>query len=183
MIKKEFRLYTPTEPEKIKIAETHNVLFHISKDGEDWYDVQSLFSYDNYNVVYEPESGHIFCVVNDVSSFCPRADTVFSVSEVESVPDNFILNGSFVFNEKTGKIEQKISDFDMAANEVTLQVKKLRQHATNKMEPLLYAEELDSITSDEKQLLKKWKKFVLDISRIPKQSGYPFNVIWPEKPE
>lgn len=57
-----------------------------------------------------------------------------------------------------------------------------RSIADTAIAPLQYAVELDDATEQEAAKLKAWKKYVLDLSRVPGQKGYPASIDWPTQP-
>ncbi|MSU98479.1 hypothetical protein EB795_31945 [Pseudomonas mandelii] len=58
-----------------------------------------------------------------------------------------------------------------------------RQRADEAVAPLQDALDIDEITPDELVALKAWKKFRVELSRIPEQPGYPYAIEWPTAPD
>jgi hypothetical protein len=58
----------------------------------------------------------------------------------------------------------------------------LMASATVKMAPLQDGVDIDEATPAEIELLKKWKKYRLDLSRVDKQTGFPAVINWPGEP-
>lgn len=48
--------------------------------------------------------------------------------------------------------------------------------------PLQDAVDLESATEDEKENLKLWKQYRVDINRVPDQPKYPNTITWPTPP-
>ncbi|MDP5007464.1 MAG: tail fiber assembly protein [Glaciimonas sp.] len=58
----------------------------------------------------------------------------------------------------------------------------LKAEATTFIDPLQDAVDFGDATPEEIVLLDKLKLFRLEVSRVPKQKGFPRQIIWPEKP-
>ena len=56
-------------------------------------------------------------------------------------------------------------------------------YAANVMGPLLDLESLGELTDAEKTSLAAWRKYRIDVSRVPQQAGYPKTINWPVRPE
>lgn len=54
--------------------------------------------------------------------------------------------------------------------------------ATIRIAPLQDAVDLEEATAAEIALLKRWKKYRVDLSRIEQQPGFPTDVVWPVIP-
>lgn len=63
--------------------------------------------------------------------------------------------------------------------EVDAEIDRLRAIANSTIAPLQYAVDIDEATAEEEATLKRWKKFRVDLSRIPDQAGYPEAITWP----
>lgn len=48
--------------------------------------------------------------------------------------------------------------------------------------PLQYAVDVDEASTEEVALLKLWKKYVIALTKLPQQAGYPATVDWPSLP-
>jgi hypothetical protein len=49
--------------------------------------------------------------------------------------------------------------------------------------PLQDAVDLEKATKEEKELLRAWKSYRVDLNRIEDQAGFPSNIDWPTPPE
>jgi hypothetical protein len=58
-----------------------------------------------------------------------------------------------------------------------------RKHADEAVAPLQDALDIDEITAAELLALKAWKKYRVELNRIPDQPGYPDTVAWPVAPD
>lgn len=86
------------------------VIFHVDEEGRDWYELQKTFSVDTIKVGYNAQG--IVCTVSQhVYALCP---TGLSIAEVESLPDNFVLEyGAYEYVE--GKVVNRIPPADEIA--------------------------------------------------------------------
>jgi hypothetical protein len=66
--------------------------------------------------------------------------------------------------------------------QVLAQRDALLAEATLRIAPLQDAVDLDEATVEEAALLRKWKKYRVDLSRIEQQAGFPAAVQWPAMP-
>lgn len=70
----------------------------------------------------------------------------------------------------------------MTAEQARAQRDGLLAEATLRIAPLQDAVDLDEATAAEVALLKLWKKYRVDLSRIEQQIGFPTAVDWPQAP-
>ncbi|CNF13659.1 bacteriophage protein [Yersinia bercovieri] len=63
------------------------VIFHVDEEGRDWYELQQTFREDTIKIGYNAE-GLVCTASQHVYALCP---TGLSIVEVESLPDDFIL--------------------------------------------------------------------------------------------
>lgn len=63
------------------------VVYHVDEEGRDWYELQQTFREDTIKIGYNTE-GLVCTVSQHVYALCP---TGLSIVEVESLPDNFVL--------------------------------------------------------------------------------------------
>lgn len=61
-------------------------------------------------------------------------------------------------------------------------ISSLRKMADVAVVPLQDAVDIDEATPEEEALLKLWKKYRVELNRLPEQTGYPQTVVWPEVP-
>lgn len=69
-----------------------------------------------------------------------------------------------------------------AIEAVKLRTIELRSTAVEKIETLQYLKDLGNETEQNAASLAAWKSFVIKLSAIPIQEGYPTAVNWPEIP-
>ncbi|MFB1630149.1 tail fiber assembly protein [Pseudomonas sp. AP-1] len=66
--------------------------------------------------------------------------------------------------------------------EALQQLSDLRSLADQTIAPLQDASDVGEATAEEEAMLAAWKKYRIDLSRVPKQPGYPAEVEWPAPP-
>ncbi len=59
---------------------------------------------------------------------------------------------------------------------------RLLTMAALRIAPLQDAVDLDLATAEDIAMLKKWKKYRVDVNRTTEQSGWPHEVSWPVEP-
>ncbi|EMY0608949.1 tail fiber assembly protein [Yersinia enterocolitica] len=87
------------------------VIFHVDEEGRDWYELQETFSEDTIKVGYNAQG--IVCTVSEhVYAIAP---TGLSIVEVESLPENFVLEyGAYEY--LNGEVVPRIpTDAEIAA--------------------------------------------------------------------
>ena len=80
MIFNNFKVYIPTEEDKVHLLNTFKIEFLICEEGFDWYDVRSKFKHDSVKVIFDPETYIIKSISKDVDSLHPRG---VSIAEIE----------------------------------------------------------------------------------------------------
>ncbi|HHG0423566.1 TPA: tail fiber assembly protein [Yersinia enterocolitica] len=87
------------------------VIFHVDEEGRDWYELQKTFSEDTIKVGYNAQG--VVCTVSEhVYAIAP---TGLSIVEVESLPENFVLEyGAYEY--LNGEVVPRIpTDAEIAA--------------------------------------------------------------------
>jgi len=59
---------------------------------------------------------------------------------------------------------------------------RLRAIADDAVSPLQDAVDLEMATDEETALLTAWKRYRVELSRVPSQEGYPASIEWPTAP-
>lgn len=54
--------------------------------------------------------------------------------------------------------------------------------AYSRRRPLEDAVELGMASADEKAVLTIWKRYCVELSRVPQQAGFPVDISWPDEP-
>lgn len=60
---------------------------------------------------------------------------------------------------------------------------RLLQEAALRIAPLQDAEDLGIATEEESALLLSWKRYRIELNRVPTLPGFPVDFDWPEKPQ
>lgn len=114
--------------------------------------------------------------------YWPGTETVKSISpagEGATVPDGFGFvqdGGELPITEN-----QPPTDSQILENAVSEQARKLASAAL-KLSPLQYAVDLGMDTEEDRNLIFKIKKYMVEVNRIGQKDGYPASIDWPEEP-
>lgn len=174
LILENFSEYTPAGKEELK---RNGVKFIRDSQGNDWYDSQKDFSPETSKIVFISQGGMIVDMSCDVTQLWPLGKLPLSVAEIP-----------FTEQDLRGKI------FDVSKNLVTDQSVDLEKNALRKianisksvrerMAPLQAAKELGIITEEEQSDLIELQKYLVDVSRLHKQKGFPDVITWPKDPQ
>ncbi|MEN2427273.1 tail fiber assembly protein [Chromobacterium vaccinii] len=103
-------------------------------------------------------------------------DTPDSLSATEQQPPPFgaWLGGRWVVDEAAQRAA--------VASMTDVEIVALRARADAAVVPLQDATELGIATPAEAALLTAWKRYRVELSRVPAQQGYPSDINWPQKP-
>ena len=143
-------------------------LFLMSEDGQDWYEAQANFAPDTWKIEYE-ENGTIVAAGKDVSAMAPLGH---SVSEVESLPEGFSVNGYWRYdNGSIVKDVDKITQNELAG----------RASEADKVITVLSSERDAEIISDDD--LARWKAWVAYRKELRELDVTATDIKWPAKPE
>ncbi|PWI81994.1 hypothetical protein DEO48_00925 [Enterobacter sp. CGMCC 5087] len=176
MIAGKFTKYTPTNEKLLEDAKFiknntgMDVVFLQTEQGDDWYEIQSMFSPDTIKIVYD-ENKVITSYSRDVSSLNPIDSFIAEVSEDDFPEDIDILGGWGFDGEKVVKINpDPLEENNRIKNQ-------LISEATAVIAPLQDAADLSIATTEETESLYEWKKYRVLLSRVdPKKPN------WPPKP-
>lgn len=175
-----FQEYTPTEEKKLKLQTDAGVIFLKCDQGVDWYDAFSAFDENKLKVVFDTKTGVIVQAGVDITALWPNGYSVADVDEETNLkPDDF--RGK-VFKIRTGKIVDRVytkAEQKAMADNTLL---SLQKEASTLMAPLQAAKELDMITEEEAAYLKELQRYLVYLSRVTSQEGYPTNIEWPVLP-
>lgn len=176
-----FKQYTPDCPEKRQLMEDINAVFLICDQNVDWYDSQKLFNPEYLKVVFEMSSGKIFMVTKDVTSIptpfnlCVADVNYDTTVTIEDLKDK-------IFQVRTGTIVDKTYSKAELREQAIDKISKLHTQATTLITPLQYAKELDMISPEEEVYLRNLQRYVVLLSRVTSQEGYPTTIDWPILP-
>lgn len=177
----DFKVYTPSDAEKLDLQNTLNVIFLKSKEGVDWYESQSLFKNDKFKIVFNKKSGEIIAVSKDVSGLWPIDACIADVDDDSiTTPEGF---SGKVFDMRTGKIKDRVVTRAELIADATNKASSLQNEVSQLMAPLQAAKELDMMTEEEAAYLKELQRYLVYLSRVTSQEGYPTNIEWPVLPQ
>lgn len=174
-----FKDYVPSAEDKINLI-TFGVKFLISKDNQDWYESQSLFSEYTLKAVFNSDKV-ITDLSYDVSSLWPIDQSVIELSP-DTIPDGIDKDGNWVINIKTGKAEKRVYTEKEISSQIQNKIQSDIADVMSLINPLQFAIDLEMATEEEKTKLKNLQKYVVLLNRVPLQDSYPTGVNWPEIP-
>lgn len=90
------------------------------------------------------------------------------------------INGGTVMDDSE-YVEPPKTEAELKAD-IADKTSGLRASADHAIRPLQYALDVDDASPGEAALLNSWKKYVVALSRIPDQPGYPILIEWPITP-
>ena len=173
IVLRNFERYEPTDPELKKLSVERSVAF-ISTGGLCWYELRKTLTDGKLKVLLEQGTDKVVGECTSINGLWPLG---FDLAEVDILPSHSVLG--MKFNENTGEFE----DFTLSTAAATeLAIRKLsgiRSVALAELESLKLVEEIDTITKEEKSRMAYLKKFLVELTRVPKQAGYPKNIDWP----
>lgn len=176
MIAGKFTKYTPTNEKLLEDARViknntgMDVVFLQTEQGEDWYEIQSMFSPGTIKIMYG-ENKIITSYSRDVSSLNPINSFIAEISE-DDFPENIDVLGGWEFDgEKVVKINpDPLEENNRIKNQ-------LISEATAFIAPLQDAEDLSIATTQEVESLREWKIYRVLLNRVD-----PNEPDWPLKP-
>lgn len=175
-----FKVYTPQDKTRLELQETLNIVFLKSQEGVDWYECQSLFDNDKLKIVFDKQSGRISSVGKDVSGLWPINACIADIDDDSiSTLDGF---KNKIFDIRTGKIKDRVITRAELVADATNKASALQNEVSQLMAPLQAAKELDMMTDEEAAYLKELQRYLVYLSRVTSQEGYPTNIEWPVLP-
>lgn len=66
--------------------------------------------------------------------------------------------------------------------QIQAETARLRQVADTAITPLQDAVDLGTATPEESAMLLAWKRYRVELNRVPTQAGYPDEIDWPAPP-
>lgn len=172
---KNFKLYTPDDPERAYLVEM-GMAFYIDDAGNDWHNIQSKYQPDTLKIAYYPD-GRVDSFSYDVTAITPRD---LSVGEIASdkIPAGFFEGGKWVFDGKVISAYQPSHEELIVSAEATKS--KLMDAANRAIAPLQDAVDLDMATDDEIVQLTAWKQYRVLLNRVDTSTAPDLN--WPPVP-
>lgn len=176
-----FKVYTPEDPADFALMEEHNVIFLKSAEGVDWYKSQSLFKPDLLKIIFDWKTGIIFGAHKDVTTLpSPEGACVADVDYDPNTSVEDLLDK--IFDPYTGKIKDRVYTETEIKAQIKDKIARLQSDAALLITPLQYAKDLDMLSDDEAAYLKELQRYVVYLSRVTSQEGYPDAIEWPELP-
>ena len=163
---KKFERYIPNEDHYPNVVYLQNI-------NGDWYKQQDSFSHETLKILYDDE-GIIVSMHHDVSMLYPEGAYILEVESKTEIDTNMhrVKNGELY-------VYQTSNETKLLQNE--MQKKTLLAEASNIIEPLQDAVDLDIATDEETKKLKAWKVYRVQLNRID-TSLLP-DVKFPKRPE
>lgn len=149
-----------------------------TEDGQDWYETV-LKELDNGLLKIAFESDNLIRTCGyDATGLYPENRSITSIEE-KDIPEGFTANGEWMFDGE--KIVPRIIPHE----ESVAKASELKTYyitvATNAINPLQDAVDLEIATDEEKVLLLLWKKYRVDVNRVDLTQAP--NVKWPSVPQ
>ena len=174
-----FKAYTPEDPDKLQLHETLSIVFVRCDQKVDWYDAVAMFQPDTIKIVLDWNTGIIRYATKDASTIDAEN---YSVTEIEDAGQDLRDLQGKVFNYSNKKITERVYTDAELAVQAKAKIASLQSQASNKITPLLYAKDLDMITDEESAYLTNLQRYVVTLSRVTAQKGYPAVIDWPVLP-
>lgn len=148
-----------------------------TEDGQDWYETV-LKELDNGLLKIAFESDNLIRTCGyDATGLYPENRSITSIEE-KDIPEGFTANGEWMFDGE--KIVPRIIPHE----ESVAKASELKTYyitvATNAINPLQDAVDLEIATDEEKRLLLLWKKYRVDVNRTDVNKAP--DIAWPVTP-
>ncbi|EFB73680.1 tail fiber assembly protein [Providencia rustigianii] len=163
---KKFERYLPDTSHYSNIVYLKNI------DG-DWYQQQSMFSQNTVKILYDDE-GIIASISNDISMLYPEGYYVLELDE------KTIINPDF-HRVKNGEIYVYQSPKERVVSENKTKKQTLLREISDAITPLQDAVELGIATDEEREQLRAWKEYRVQVNRVDVELGLDIN--WPVSPK
>ncbi|CFQ59625.1 bacteriophage protein [Yersinia frederiksenii] len=147
------------------------VIFHVDEEGRDWYELQQTFREETTKIGYNDE-GLVCTVSKHVYALCP---TGLSIAEVESLPDNFVLEyGAYEYFN--GEVIPHIPSNDEIVIASDERRRQLISHISVELATLQDAVDRNDATAGELNRLVALKAYRLALYRLD------VSQLWPTPP-
>lgn len=179
MIFKNFTSYIPEGEDKKELLSL-GVLFSRDNKGTDWYDCLKEFPNETHKVIIDKDN-RIIAYSKDATSL-PMVPEGCSVADVKELPENFMVNGNFCYDEKLEEVVRRDYTEEEKRERVNRKYESLMSKAISVTNPLQLAVKYEMATEEEKSSLEAWEKYIIALNRVKTQKGYPQQVEWPTQP-
>ncbi|MCT4716761.1 tail fiber assembly protein [Enterobacteriaceae bacterium H18W14] len=158
---------------RLEQVEGYTVGHLTSEDGQDWYESQILFDENKLKIEFE-SNGLITRLSMDVSELWPLGKSVADI-ELKNIPKGVNEKGMWIFDG----VNVVAIPVDYTADAIA-QKKELINAASQIIEIIQDAEELDLGRIGESQNLIVWRKYRIELNRV--DVSLAPDIKWPEKP-
>lgn len=173
IVLKDFEQYIPLEGEKLEL---HNMgITCIQNELGDWYDLRYTLTEGNTKVLLHTETKQVVGQTNSINGLWPLG---FILVELDECVDEDLTD--LVLDVSTGKFSEYVPSDQEALELAIRKLSGLRSVAQAELESLKLAEEIDTLDKAEKARMKVLKTYLVELMRVPKQSGYPREINWPD---
>ncbi|MEQ5563809.1 tail fiber assembly protein [Providencia rettgeri] len=163
-----FIQYTPNDEKRIQ-----SIQYFISDNGVDFYD-----SFEEFKLKYKigfDKQGIIRTVSEDISAIYPLN---LSIVDISFLPTGFNIDGRWIY--KNGAIMQYELSLEERVFLANQQKQLLLEEATAAIAPLQDAVDLGIATDEEREQLRAWKEYRVQVNRV--DVGLGLDVNWLIKP-
>ncbi|WP_145524469.1 tail fiber assembly protein [Yersinia vastinensis] len=144
------------------------VIYHVDEEGRDWYELQQTFRDETTKIGYNNE-GLVCTVSKHVYALCP---TGLSIAEVESLPDNFVLEyGAYEYFN--GEVIPHIPSSDTIAIASDERRRQLMSDTSVELSTLQDAADRNDVTAVELSRLTALKEYRLALYRLDVSQPWP----------
>ncbi|WP_019213315.1 tail fiber assembly protein [Yersinia massiliensis] len=144
------------------------VIYHVDEEGRDWYELQKTFREDTFKVGYNAQ-GYVCTVSEHVYAIAP---TGLSIVEVESLPDNFVLEWA-AYEYLNGEVVMRIPSDEEIAAAADEQRKKLMSDISVELATLEDIEQSGTGTEQELSRLAALKQYRIALMRLDINQPWP----------
>ncbi|MCG5290658.1 tail fiber assembly protein [Providencia rettgeri] len=148
------------------------------ESGNDWYEIQSLFKEDTLKIIFDNQN-RIVSHSCDVSTLFPLGNSIAEISK-DALPANFYDNNIF-FDFVEGQVIPHEKSLEKRVEEAFNQLKALQSEASQAIDTLQDAIDLNMAEKGADELLKSWRKYRVLLSRVDTSTAP--DIDWPVKPE
>lgn len=173
IVLKDFEQYIPLGGKNLELHNTG--IACIQNELGDWYDTRHTLIEGNTKVLLHTVTNQVVAQTETVNGLWPLG---FILVELDEYYEDDLLGK--VFDESTGKFSEYIPSDEEAQDYAIRKLSGLRAEAQSELESLKLAEEIDTLDKNEKARMKVLKTYLVELMRVPKQSGYPREINWPD---
>nr|DAY73614.1 MAG TPA: tail fiber assembly protein [Caudoviricetes sp.] len=170
IVYKNFTNKSVLSPYEDKLKTEFNVVFKESEDGVDWYELtRELAKKPTIKlVVTQADTSAFWTVVSFAqdSTGLPVMSKPFSLIEVETIPEDLTLDGTWVVDIEKEIIYKRANTTEEIVRKNTRKRKSLLDAAYEKLTPLTYASDLDLATEEDLTEINRLKRYIVELSKL-----------------